>query len=518
MAEAKLNVFHWHLSENQGYRVESKKFPKLQLRGSDGNYYTQKQVKEVVAYARERGIRVIPEFDMPGHTTAWLVGYPNLAAAPGPYKIERKFGVFDPAFDPTRENVYNFLDVFIGEMAGLFPDEYFHIGGDEVNGKQWDQNPDIQAFKKAHRLKTNADLQTYFNGRLSTIVTKHGKKMVGWDEVLSPGLPKDTVVQTWRGPQALAESASKGYDGILSDGYYLDHIRSAAFHYAVDPLPQNGSIGGAQRAHILGGEACMWGEYVSPETIDSRIWPRTLAVAERLWSPASVRDTADFYRRMGIESARLSQLGVKHESNYLPMLSRITGSAPVKSIKVLADVVEPVKFYERGRYGNYTMKTPLDHLVDAARPESEKARLFQLEVDKTISSAPDFGTMGGLKASLQEWAKNDKALKPLLRGSVNAREIAPLSRNLAISAQVGVEALRYLATGKSAPVTWGEMARKTLDKAQEPKAALTIAVIPGIRKLALAACQFEKIKGNQATAWNKALDKQVEATSTKVRE
>jgi hexosaminidase len=143
MAAVKLNVFHWHLTENQGFRIESKKFPKLHQMGSDGLYYTQEQAREIVAYAAERGIRVVPEFDMPGHSTAWLVGYPELASLPGPYEIERHAGIFEPTLDPTREEIYKFLDTFIGEMAGLFPDTYLHIGGDENEGKQWDRNPQI---------------------------------------------------------------------------------------------------------------------------------------------------------------------------------------------------------------------------------------------------------------------------------------------------------------------------------------------------------------------------------------
>ena len=153
MAAVKLNVFHWILSDNQGFRVESKKFPKLQEMGSDGLFYTQNDVRDLIAYARARGICVVPEFDMPGHATAWFVGYPELGSGLGPYQIERQWGVFDPAMDPTREETYKFLDKFIGEMAGLFPDQFFHIGGDEVNGKQWDANTKIQAFMHAHGLK-----------------------------------------------------------------------------------------------------------------------------------------------------------------------------------------------------------------------------------------------------------------------------------------------------------------------------------------------------------------------------
>ncbi|MFI5235550.1 MAG: beta-N-acetylhexosaminidase, partial [Gemmatimonadales bacterium] len=163
MAAVKLNVLHWHLSEDQGFRVESKRYPRLQQFGSDGLYYTQEQIRAVIAYAADRGIRVVPEFDMPGHSSAWFVGYPQYASGAGPYAIERTWGVFDPAFDPTREAVYQFLDGFIGEMSGLFPDAFWHIGGDEVPGTEWKQNARIQGWMKAHGIKDNAALQAHFN-------------------------------------------------------------------------------------------------------------------------------------------------------------------------------------------------------------------------------------------------------------------------------------------------------------------------------------------------------------------
>ena len=133
MAAVKLNVLHWHLSDDQGFRVESKRFPRLQQLGSDGHFYTQDEVRHVIAYARDRGIRVVPEFDMPGHTTSWFVGYPELASAPGPYSIERSWGIFQPTMNPARQETYKFLDKLLGEMAALFPDSYFHVGGDEVD-------------------------------------------------------------------------------------------------------------------------------------------------------------------------------------------------------------------------------------------------------------------------------------------------------------------------------------------------------------------------------------------------
>src|SRR5271154_4347127 len=166
MAAVKMNVLHLHLSDDQGFRLESKEFPKLQGLGSDGMYYTQTEMRELIAYSGDRGIRVVPEFDIPGHSTAWFVGYPDLASGPGPYQIERKWGIFDPAMDPSRESTYTFLDSFIGEMAGLFPDAYFHVGGDECNGKEWDANPRIQQFMKDHAVKDNAVLQSYFSTRV----------------------------------------------------------------------------------------------------------------------------------------------------------------------------------------------------------------------------------------------------------------------------------------------------------------------------------------------------------------
>src|SRR3984885_5243159 len=235
MAAVKMNVLHMHLSDDQGFRLESKEFPKLHELGSDGMYYTQTEMRELIAYAGDRGIRVVPEFDMPGHSTAWLVGYPELASGPGPYQIERRWGIFDPAMDPTRESTYKLLDPFIGEMSGLFPDAYFHVGGDECNGKEWDANPRIQQFMKAHGIKDNAALQAYFSARVQKIVVAHKKIMVGWDEVLQPGTPKDVVIQSWRGPQFVGQAVKGGNRALLSAGYYIDLNQAASEHYLADP-------------------------------------------------------------------------------------------------------------------------------------------------------------------------------------------------------------------------------------------------------------------------------------------
>jgi hexosaminidase len=369
MAAVKLNVLHWHLSDDQGFRVESHSHPLLHQMGSDGLYYTQAQIREIVSYARDRGIRVVPEFDMPGHTTSWFVGYPQYASAPGPYAIERRFGVFEPTIDPTREETYEFLDQFIEEMSGLFPDPYWHIGGDEVAPRQWNENPKIIAFRTRHSLKDNDALQARFNQRLARMLARHGKQMVGWDEILHDGLPAGTVVQSWRGVEYLGQATGRGFASILSAPYYLDHMKPAEQHYLADPLPVGHTLTAEQAALVLGGEACMWAEHVSAETVDSRIWPRLAAIAERFWSPAEVRDVPDMYRRLAIVSLQLERLGLGHEGHGARMLRALTGRRDNPELVELLSATMPVSFGQRSRLQQTTQLMPLTRLVDAARPD-----------------------------------------------------------------------------------------------------------------------------------------------------
>jgi len=482
MAAVKLNVFHWHLTDDQGFRVESKRFPKLQVFGSDGLYYTQEQIRDVVEYARDRGIRVVPEFDIPGHTTSWLAAYPQLASAPGPYRIERNWGVFDPTMDPTRESTYEFLDAFIGEMAALFPDPFFHIGGDEVTGKQWTGSPRIRAFMRKQHLKTADDLQAYFNRRLQKVVAKYGKRMEGWDEILDPDLPKDIVIQSWRGQKSLAEAARHGFSSILSAGYYLDHIEPASKLYAVDPLDHDAArLTDEEKARILGGEIAMWGEFVSPENVDSRIWPRAAAVAERLWSPQDVQDASSMYLRLGAVSAELDRLGLTHRSSYYPMLERLAGGNPVEPLKTLADVVVPATFGKRIRTHRYTQQTPLVRLVDAARPESDTAREFAALVDRMDRAQ--------LRTWLTRWRDNDAELKPTLEKSELLKEDVPVSEALGRLAAIGLQALDDLARGERPADTWLAQQRAFLETCKKPIAELRIAIVPSIEKLLNAAAQ-----------------------------
>jgi hexosaminidase len=485
MAALKLNVFHWHLSDDQGFRVESRRFPKLHEMGSDGHYYTQQQVRDVIEFARDRGIRVVPEFDMPGHTTAWFVGYPELASGPGPYAIERKWGIFDPAINPTRDEVYPFLDTLIGEMAALFPDDYFHIGGDEVNGKEWDRNPLIQTFMREHGLKNNEALQAYFSSRLQAIVTGHGKKVIGWDEIFSPGLPKDIVVHSWRGQKSLADAAKLGYMGILSAGYYLDHMKSAAFHYAVDPVErESAELNDEQKARILGGEACMWSEYVTPESIDMRIWPRTAAVAERLWSAQEVKNVASMYRRLAIVSRDLEWRGMRHASSHHLMLARLADGHPAGPLATLSDIVEPVKEYSREEMRQYTSFTPLNRMVDATRPESEVAREFSSLVDHALAGgAGASSSREQLRQLLTLWRDNKAALAGSLEDSFLLQELIPLSQDLTALGAGGLEALDYLASGKKPDPSWIKTQHAFLERAKRPRAELLLMIAPQVERL-----------------------------------
>ena len=486
MAAVKMNVFHWHLSENQGFRVESKRFPKLQEMGSDGLFYTQEQVRDVIAYARDRGIRVVPEFDMPGHSTAWFVGYPDLASAPGPYTIERKWGVFDPAMDPTRESTYKFLDEFIGEMTKLFPDQFFHIGGDEVNGKQWDANPKIKEFMHAHSLKSNADLQAYFNTRVQKIVAKHGKTMEGWDEILRPDLPKTIVIQSWRGQKSLADAARQGYRGLLSSGYYLDLMGTAASHYAVDPFADGVTdLSEEEKQRILGGEACMWTEYVSPENIDSRIWPRAAAIAERFWSPQNVTDANSMYARMDYTSKWLDAYGLTHNTNYVPMLERMTGGSDAAALRILADVVEPVKGYAREQLAasEPTSLTPLNRVIDAARPESATARQFDELVNKFLAGQIKPGMELQIRSKLISWRDSEIELSASAQSSSLVQEVMPIAHDLSALGTAGLQALNYLDRGEKAPDTWKTEQLALAQRAIQPKAQLLLMVASPVQKL-----------------------------------
>jgi len=484
MAAVKLNVFHWHLSEDQGFRIESPAFPRLTELGSDGLFYTQEQAREIVAYARERGIRVVPEFDMPGHTGAWFVGYPDLASAPGPFHIEREFGVFDPVMDPTRESTYKFLDTFIAEMAAIFPDHFMHIGGDENNGKEWNANPRIQAFMREHNLQNTAALQNYFNRRLLKILEKHGKHMIGWDEILTPDLPKDVVVQSWRGFDSLAAGAKNGYSSLLSAGYYLNLMSTAATHYMVDPLPQASGLSPEEQARILGGEACMWTEQTTPRDIDSRIWPRAAAIAERLWSPSSVSDVDDMYRRLTVESLRLETLGLTHISQEAVSLRELAGTQQIDPLRILASVLEPVTFNERAHMQHPNQLTPLNQVIDALPPDPPSRHKFELLVSAYLQDpAAQSQKEAELTANFKAWIAAEPGILRLMAGSPTLAQAQPRAQQLTVLGMIGLEAVSHLSSGLPAAAGWKAQQQALLDEADKPQALVRFTVTKPLRDL-----------------------------------
>jgi hexosaminidase len=489
MAAVKMNVLHLHLYDNEGFRIESKRFPKLQEAGSDGLYYTQNEIREFVAYAHDRGIRIVPEFEMPGHSRSLFAGYPELASGPGPYKVDP--GGVDAVVDPTREETYKFIDKFIGEMAELFPDEYFHIGGDEVSGSQWNTNPQIQAFMHSHGMKTNADLQAYFNQRLHRILSKHHKIMMGWDEVLRPDLPKTVVVQSWRGQQSLATAAQQGYRSLLSFGYYLDLMWPASQHYAVDPMSgAAASLNPNEKNRILGGEACMWSEWVTPENMDSRIWPRNAAIAERLWSSPQVQDPGLMYTRLDKITRRLEWLGLTHRSSMVLALYRMAGANDISALRTLAEVVEPVKDYARWNSlkGVWDFRAPLNRLVDIAHPESEQARHFRDAVQTyAASGCKDQIAHGEIRTRLVGWRDNEAKLRPVLEQSFLLKELEPLSEDLSNLAAAGLLALDYLDKSTPSPSSWTAQQLALVESAKTPKADLLLMVVDPVRLLIEAA-------------------------------
>jgi hexosaminidase len=492
MAAVKLNVLHWHLVDDQGFRVETLAWPKLHERASDGLYYTRAQIRDVIDYAADRGIRVVPEFDLPGHGTAWLTAYPELASAPGPYHVERGWGIYDPTVNPILEETYEFLDVFFAEMAELFDDEFMHIGGDENNGKHWLANPEIVAFMEKHGYEDVLSLQRYFNERVLEIFTRYGKRMVGWDEIFQEGLPKNVVIQSWRGRESLFESARLGYSGILSNGYYIDLIQPTDFHYLNDPLPADSPLTNEEAARILGGEATMWAEYVSPETVDSRIWPRTAAIAERFWSPGHVRDVRDMYRRMDRISLRLEELGLQHERNRPIMLRRLCQCRDVEALEVLLGAIEPVKVYNRGRLRKHTQFSPLTRMVDAAWPDAKPAREFRWAMADLIESDfADEDDLAAVRSALDSWRDNHWALKETLRTSPALADIEPMSVALSKVAIIGLEAVEMAASDAEPTREWLDDRLEQLNTARTSHGQTELVIIDPLVDLVCAAASPE---------------------------
>ncbi len=491
MAVVKMNVLHWHLTDDEGFRVESKQFPLLHERGSNGDYYTQAQLKELVKYAADRGIVIVPEFDMPGHSQSWFAGYPELASLPGPYRPGPRTqwqndhpdpsrpptrsiadlikNMVSPTFDPTKKEVYKFLDKFIGEMTTIFPSGYIHIGADENNGMAWKLNPEIVAWMKDHQMQTTDELQRHFVKRVHDILKKHDRRMIGWEEIYNDKLPKEAVVHKWipegngltKSYGTANDFASKGYNTLVSEGFYIDIFMPAYIYY------NNKSLDSLNQTNVLGGEAAQWTELADNENLAGRIWPRAAAVAERLWSPANVTDVDEMYRRLFQLSIQLDEQGLQHLSNYERALRRLTNNAPTDNLKTLTDVLTPAKGYKKlfakmTKPTNETQQTaPLADVSDIVFCDSETKWAFRRGVGEYLKkNDPVLENL--LKNQLIIWRDNDAALQPYFQQSTRLAVIKQHSANLHDAAVIGIAALENIRSGNQPDASWQQEQLKKL--------------------------------------------------------
>ncbi|MDX1285351.1 MAG: family 20 glycosylhydrolase, partial [Draconibacterium sp.] len=543
---------------------------------------------------------------LPGHSKSWQIAYPELGMISHQQNFGRENGeLFAPPIDITKEETYEFLDLFFEEMADLFPDKYLHIGGDEVNPKYWEESESVQQFMKENNLHDTHDLQAYFNFRMHKILTKHGKKMVGWEEILHSDLGDDIVIQSWKSQKTLFEGVQRGGTAILSAGLYLDHKLHAGEHYKIDPLVMpgavditpdssqwkmydlvlkipsgemesqlvifdrnnddvfgffammddrmafkngnldenkltfklkspmgeldfsgefigdsvagqlsfgflkfdcNGSKSGGNdisgtvmpkietikpltdedKSRIVGGEAAMWSEVVGENNVESRIWPRSAAIAEKLWSPAELTtDTEDMYRRLENFSTYIEKRGSHHNLQKNAILEKLIEPEGLSHLQTLVNVLEEVKYY--GRLGDvinsenlYLPDYPLDGVVDAARPESSEARNFNKLVDKYLSDKTKETLKNKIQVQLEIWSKNHELLKPYLN-SDKLLQVSNISKEFSFVASKSLEIIN----NKSLSEKELEIVKEKLVFLENGENGMLLAVVPGLRKLCL---------------------------------
>jgi hexosaminidase len=446
MAMAKMNVLHLHLTDDQGFRIESKKYPDLHLNGSNGQYYTQSDMRRLVEYASDRGVRVVPEFDLPGHATAWFAGLPEYASSKKTYQPETGYGVFDAAVDPTNEKVYVFLKEFFLEMATVFKDSCVHIGGDEVTGKDWQSNTYIQQYMHDKKLKDQHELQAKFNQRVEAILASCGKQMVGWDEVLDGHPLTTTIIQSWRGDQQMDTAMSQGYQVIRSNGYYLDQTYTAAHYYMRQQTNQS-----TNTHRIMGQEAAMWSELVDSITIDSRLWPNAAAVAEIGWNSSRPIDTLAFYERLLVFSEQLDQSGLQHERYVHQLADSMHMGREVDELLLLVSYLQPKNGYARHyalkKKGTYHVRLPLNSLADMARPTS-LAYLNFIHLIEAYRKNPEGETKSQLSELFHDWMNQYETLQRRLHKDKSIAHVMEASAVLSGAGRVGLTLLKNDAAGK----------------------------------------------------------------------
>ena len=345
MSVFKLNTFHWHLTEDQGWRLEIKKYPKLTEVGAwrketivgharkgpkgydgtpHGGFYTQAEAREIVEYAKARAVTVLPEIEMPGHSLAALASYPELACTPGPFEVRTTWGISDEVMCPS-ERTFTFLEDVLREVMAIFPGEYIHIGGDEAPRTRWRESPVAQEVIRREGLKDEDELQSWFIRRIETFLNANGRRLVGWDEILEGGVAPNATVMSWRGTAGGIAAAREGHDVVMcpQEDMYFDHYQGPEDQeplaiggmtpiedtYRYEPVPQELSADEAK--HVIGTQGCVWTEYMpTPERVEYMAYPRALALAELAWSPKDARDLDSFRARLGPSLALLDRLGV----------------------------------------------------------------------------------------------------------------------------------------------------------------------------------------------------------------
>jgi hexosaminidase len=342
MAQYKFNRFHWHLTEDQGWRIEIKKYPRLQEIASQrkqtivghhryssgydgqpyGGYYTQEEIREIVKYADSKHIIIIPEIEMPGHSQAVLTAYPSFGNTGGPYEVRGTWGISNDILNPVNDSVFTFMEDVLSEVIDLFPSKYIHIGGDEALKDRWKEDPKVQALIKKLGLKDEHELQSYFIHRIEKFVNSKARSIIGWDEILEGGLAPNATVMSWQGESGGIAAAKQKHEVVMTPNtfLYLDYYQG---HPATEPLNAGGylplktvynyeplppSLTVAEQKYIKGVQANIWTEFMpDPKTVEYMIWPRALALSEIAWSPAAKKNELRFYKKLSTELARMEQ-------------------------------------------------------------------------------------------------------------------------------------------------------------------------------------------------------------------
>ena len=525
MALVKLNVLHLHLTDDQAFRFGSRTFPELAALGSDGNYYSEDDLGEVVMRAAELGIRVVPEIDMPGHTTSWLAAHAEWGAVPETRTPSTRFGVHSACLDPTREDVYDAIGQLFDDVARVFPDRFVHVGGDEVNPKWWSESPVVQRFMRERGLADVDALQNHFNVRLADLLIERGRMLIGWDEIAHGDLPRTSVVQSWRGGPSRDRAIAQGFDCVFSAGYYLDFCYPADLHYAYDPESPAEELvrldervrgdprlthvrdglgwaaefagraisgveaGVAPPGRVLGGEACMWAELVTDDLFEVRVWGRLPAVAERLWSPKAVRDEDDMYLRLAQMRPLLRACADVDLDARQRMLFASIGvdSAEVDALRPLLDALEPTKWYSRllgtaalqARVAGstaqverpYAVGTALNRVVDFIEPASPWVVRFNTAVRAAIDESADDADRKLLIETAAGWRRQRDAVRSIGERVSAVAELDAVSQRLASLADVIEAALTEHV---------GAAHRAAVAAAKEPFGELVIAAAPAL--------------------------------------